>query len=265
MLKFDCATRSHHNRCCIFFFSSTQQPSLHMIDDNHLQPTAIISECTCWALYTPSQVFRYIQQHWATGDNNCSTYRNWYVWIVCFPWNIPHLAICLASMWVMPIVWYPVCHWKYQLLDVFQVHVGWMPFLNAGVETHIAVILGWLTVRFSTLHPQLTEWIPHPWSQCESTVCKVHGPDGKQKIKEALQVFDRDNNGFISTVELRHVMTNLGERMTEQEADEQGGRCRWGWADWLCRYVLFLCRVCWSCCSINCLTEFVRVNHQRSM
>ena len=61
-------------------------------------------------------------------------------------------------------------------------------------------------------------------------MCKVHGPDGKQKIKEA-QVFDRDNNGFISTVELRYVMKNLVERLTEQEADEQGDRCRWGWAD----------------------------------
>ena len=124
----------------------------------------------------------------------------------------------------------------------------------------------WVDWQYVSAHCTLNlqQWIPHPRSQCESTVCKVHGPDGKQKIKEA-QVFDRDNNGFISTVELRYVMMNLGERLTEQEADEWGGRRRWGWADWLCRYVLFLCRVCWSCCSINCLTEFVRVNHQCSM
>ena len=173
MLKFDCATHSHHNRCHIFFFSSTQQPSPHTINNDHLQPAAITSECTRQALYTPLQVFRYIWQHWATGDNNHSTYGNWYVWIVCFPWNIPHLAICLASMWVAPIVWYPVCHWKYQLLDVFQVHMGWMPFLNTGVEMHMAVILGRLTVRFSTLHPQLTEWIPHPWSQCARCMAQM--------------------------------------------------------------------------------------------
>ena len=146
----------------VFFFGSTQQPSPHMIDNDHLQPTAIASKCTRRALYTPLQVFRYTRRHRATGDNNRSTYGNWYVWIVCFPWNIPHLAICLASTWVTPIVWYPVCHWKYQLLDVFQVHVGWMPFLNTRVETCMAVILGQLTVCFSALHPQLTAMNPAP-------------------------------------------------------------------------------------------------------
>lgn len=32
-----------------------------------------------------------------------------------------------------------------------------------------------------------------------------------------LQVFDRDGNGFISAAELRHVMTNLGEKLTDEE------------------------------------------------
>ena len=35
-----------------------------------------------------------------------------------------------------------------------------------------------------------------------------------------LQVFDRDGNGFISAAELRHVMTNLGEKLTDEEVDE---------------------------------------------
>ncbi len=34
------------------------------------------------------------------------------------------------------------------------------------------------------------------------------------------QVFDRDGNGFISAAELRHVMTNLGEKLTDDEVDE---------------------------------------------
>jgi calmodulin len=34
------------------------------------------------------------------------------------------------------------------------------------------------------------------------------------------QVFDRDGNGFISAAELRHVMTNLGEKLTDEEVDE---------------------------------------------
>ena len=34
------------------------------------------------------------------------------------------------------------------------------------------------------------------------------------------KVFDRDGNGFISAAELRHVMTNLGEKLTDEEVDE---------------------------------------------
>jgi calmodulin len=33
-------------------------------------------------------------------------------------------------------------------------------------------------------------------------------------------VFDKDGNGFISAIELRHVMTNLGEKLTDEEVDE---------------------------------------------
>lgn len=33
-------------------------------------------------------------------------------------------------------------------------------------------------------------------------------------------MFDRDGNGLISAVELRHVMTNLGEKLTDEEVDE---------------------------------------------
>jgi hypothetical protein len=33
-------------------------------------------------------------------------------------------------------------------------------------------------------------------------------------------VFDKDGNGFISAAELRHVMTNLGEKLTDEEVDE---------------------------------------------
>ena len=36
----------------------------------------------------------------------------------------------------------------------------------------------------------------------------------KIAANEAFKVFDRDGNGFISAAELRHVMTNLGEKLT---------------------------------------------------
>jgi calmodulin len=40
------------------------------------------------------------------------------------------------------------------------------------------------------------------------------------KADGARQVFDRDNNGFISAAELRHVMTSIGEKLTDDEVDE---------------------------------------------
>merc|ERR1712003_534391 len=36
----------------------------------------------------------------------------------------------------------------------------------------------------------------------------------------ARKMKDKDNNGFISAAELRHVMTNLGEKLTDEEVDE---------------------------------------------
>jgi Ca2+-binding EF-hand superfamily protein len=39
-------------------------------------------------------------------------------------------------------------------------------------------------------------------------------------LKEAFKVFDKDNNGFISQSELRLVMVNLGEKLTDDELKE---------------------------------------------
>jgi calmodulin len=34
------------------------------------------------------------------------------------------------------------------------------------------------------------------------------------------RVFDKNNDGLISSIELRHVMTNLGEKLSEEEVDD---------------------------------------------
>lgn len=38
--------------------------------------------------------------------------------------------------------------------------------------------------------------------------------------KSASRVFDKNNDGLISSNELRHVMTSLGERLSEEEVDD---------------------------------------------
>ena len=49
---------------------------------------------------------------------------------------------------------------------------------------------------------------------------KMKDTDSEEEIREAFKVFDKDGNGYISAAELRHVMTNLGEKLTDHEVDE---------------------------------------------
>mgnify|MGYP000709292375 CR=1 FL=1 len=49
---------------------------------------------------------------------------------------------------------------------------------------------------------------------------KMKDTDTEEELIEAFKVFDRDGNGLISAAELRHVMTNLGEKLTDDEVDE---------------------------------------------
>jgi calmodulin len=52
---------------------------------------------------------------------------------------------------------------------------------------------------------------------CALMARKLKQTDTEEELREAFKVFDKDGNGYISAAELRHVMTNLGEKLTEEE------------------------------------------------
>ena len=49
---------------------------------------------------------------------------------------------------------------------------------------------------------------------------KMKDTDSEEEIREAFRVFNKSGNGFISGAELKHVMNNLGEKLTDEEIDE---------------------------------------------
>mmetsp|Transcript_12836 Transcript_12836/g.39506 ORF Transcript_12836/g.39506 Transcript_12836/m.39506 type:complete len:152 (+) Transcript_12836:179-634(+) len=49
---------------------------------------------------------------------------------------------------------------------------------------------------------------------------KMKHSDGQDEIREAFKVFDKDGSGKISANELWAVLTKLGEKLTEEEANE---------------------------------------------
>lgn len=49
---------------------------------------------------------------------------------------------------------------------------------------------------------------------------KMKAQDTKSEIIEAFKVFDQDNSGKISADELRSIMADLGEKLTDEEVNE---------------------------------------------
>ncbi|KAM9294542.1 calmodulin-alpha-like [Gastrophryne carolinensis] len=44
--------------------------------------------------------------------------------------------------------------------------------------------------------------------------------DREEEIRDAFRLFDKDGNGYINAAELHLIMTNLGEKLTDEEVDE---------------------------------------------
>lgn len=57
-------------------------------------------------------------------------------------------------------------------------------------------------------------------------ICCTHNLPTRKKIEIVIfiffycRVFDKNNDGLISSNELRHVMTSLGERLSEEEVND---------------------------------------------
>lgn len=43
--------------------------------------------------------------------------------------------------------------------------------------------------------------------------------DSEKELLEAFRIFDKDGSGFIPTIEFRHILTSLGEKLSNEEAD----------------------------------------------
>lgn len=55
---------------------------------------------------------------------------------------------------------------------------------------------------------------------CSMMAKQMRETDTEEEMREAFKIFDRDCDGFISPAELRFVMINLGEKVTDEEIDE---------------------------------------------
>jgi calmodulin len=47
--------------------------------------------------------------------------------------------------------------------------------------------------------------------------------DPDRELRDAFKVFDKDGNGSISKSELKHLMSNLGQRLSDEELDAMMG------------------------------------------
>jgi len=52
------------------------------------------------------------------------------------------------------------------------------------------------------------------------TVGRNRDPHNGDEFTEGFRMFDKEQNGFISSAELRHILTCLGDKLTDEEVDQ---------------------------------------------
>nr|CAD7455985.1 unnamed protein product [Timema tahoe] len=62
--------------------------------------------------------------------------------------------------------------------------------------------------------------VSKPFIEVSDRLVKHHLDVFKVTWSAAFRVFDKNNDGMISSMELRHVMTNLGEKLSDEEVDD---------------------------------------------
>ena len=48
---------------------------------------------------------------------------------------------------------------------------------------------------------------------------KMKETDTQQELQDSLRIFDKNGDGMLNVRELKHLITGLGERMTEEEVE----------------------------------------------
>ena len=48
----------------------------------------------------------------------------------------------------------------------------------------------------------------------------TNSAENEKELLEAFQVFDKDGKGFISVMELRHILGNMGEKLGDSEVEQ---------------------------------------------
>jgi len=52
------------------------------------------------------------------------------------------------------------------------------------------------------------------------TMSRSRETHSQEEFQEGFKMFDKDQNGFISSAELRHILTCLGDKLSDEEVDQ---------------------------------------------